>query len=151
MQDEGSTITSALGTLNFVGAGVTVTGGATATVTIPGGGGGGGATGGSAVIDFGAAPGSSVAEVVITGQASILTGSRIRAWVQGSIADHNAYEHSRILPGRLGLGIADVVAATGFTICAETELRLTGEAVSYTHLTLPTTLHECRSRWSPYH
>ena len=22
--------------------------------------------------------------------------------------------------------------------------------VSYTHLTLPTTLHECRSRWSPY-
>ena len=25
------------------------------------------------------------------------------------------------------------------------------EAVSYTHLTLPTTLHECRSRWSQYH
>ena len=23
--------------------------------------------------------------------------------------------------------------------------------VSYTHLTLPTTLHECRSRWSPDH
>ena len=22
-------------------------------------------------------------------------------------------------------------------------------SVSYTHLTLPTTLHECRSRWSP--
>ena len=26
-----------------------------------------------------------------------------------------------------------------------------GIPVSYTHLTLPTTLHECRSRWSPYH
>ena len=25
------------------------------------------------------------------------------------------------------------------------------KTVSYTHLTLPTTLHECRSRWSPYH
>ena len=25
------------------------------------------------------------------------------------------------------------------------------KSVSYTHLTLPTTLHECRSRWSPYH
>ena len=25
------------------------------------------------------------------------------------------------------------------------------DSVSYTHLTLPTTLHECRSRWSPYH
>ena len=25
------------------------------------------------------------------------------------------------------------------------------EPVSYTHLTLPTTAHSCRSRWSPYH
>ena len=25
------------------------------------------------------------------------------------------------------------------------------EAVSYTHLTLPTMLAQCRSRWSPYH
>ena len=24
-------------------------------------------------------------------------------------------------------------------------------AVSYTHLTLPTRCHRCRSRWSPYH
>jgi hypothetical protein len=40
VQDEGANITTALGTLNFVGAGVTVTGGATATVTIPSGGGG---------------------------------------------------------------------------------------------------------------
>ena len=24
-------------------------------------------------------------------------------------------------------------------------------AVSYTHLTLPTTIIRCRSRWSPYH
>ena len=23
--------------------------------------------------------------------------------------------------------------------------------VSYTHLTLPTNMHVCRSRWSPYH
>ena len=27
----------------------------------------------------------------------------------------------------------------------------TFEAVSYTHLTLPTIAAECRSRWSPYH
>ena len=25
------------------------------------------------------------------------------------------------------------------------------KTVSYTHLTLPTSLAECRSRWSPYH
>ena len=28
---------------------------------------------------------------------------------------------------------------------------ITPEAVSYTHLTLPTIAAECRSRWSPYH
>ena len=31
------------------------------------------------------------------------------------------------------------------------ETHLGKGTVSYTHLTLPTTLHECRSRWSPYH
>ena len=29
--------------------------------------------------------------------------------------------------------------------------RAVGIAVSYTHLTLPTILRSCRSRWSPYH
>ena len=29
--------------------------------------------------------------------------------------------------------------------------RLADESVSYTHLTLPTILRSCRSRWSPYH
>ena len=34
----------------------------------------------------------------------------------------------------------------------EGEILIDGiNTVSYTHLTLPTTLHECRSRWSPYH
>ena len=31
------------------------------------------------------------------------------------------------------------------------ELNKLLEAVSYTHLTLPTKLEWCRSRWSPYH
>ena len=31
------------------------------------------------------------------------------------------------------------------------DIGLNAPTVSYTHLTLPTTLHECRSRWSPYH
>ncbi|MGL6208733.1 MAG: hypothetical protein ACRC14_02745 [Paracoccaceae bacterium] len=92
-----------------------------------GGGGGGGATGGSAVLDFGTPPGSGVTSAVVTGQAGILSGSRIRAWIQGSTADHNAYEHTRILPGRIGLAAGDVVVGTGFTIHAETELRLTGD------------------------
>ena len=31
------------------------------------------------------------------------------------------------------------------------EIQSASEAVSYTHLTLPTTVQGCRSRWSPYH
>ena len=34
-----------------------------------------------------------------------------------------------------------------FILVAMKELK----TVSYTHLTLPTTRHQCRSRWSPYH
>ena len=33
----------------------------------------------------------------------------------------------------------------------DTPLQTGIKAVSYTHLTLPTTRHQCRSRWSPYH
>ena len=46
-----------------------------------------------------------------------------------------------LIPNRLaGLGLTAFGAGL-----------LTMYSVSYTHLTLPTTLHECRSRWSPYH
>ena len=85
------------------------------------------ATGGSATIDFGAAPGSSTASIAVTGQTGLIAGSRIKTWVAGSTSDHNEYEHSRIFPNRVGLGIGDVVAGTGFTIHAETEMRLTGD------------------------
>ena len=34
---------------------------------------------------------------------------------------------------------------------AEDIKALSDEPVSYTHLTLPTIQHWCRSRWSPYH
>ena len=57
------------------------------------------------------------------------------------------------LPGKGVTGVA--VVPLGFVSDhmevlwdLDTEAR---DAVSYTHLTLPTTLHECRSRWSPYH
>ena len=33
----------------------------------------------------------------------------------------------------------------------ESSGKTTVTSVSYTHLTLPTTRHQCRSRWSPYH
>ena len=59
---------------------------------------------------------------------------------------------------------SDVMACrqTGFAMLAETNPQevmdlapvahmAALEAVSYTHLTLPTILRSCRSRWSPYH
>lgn len=99
----------------------------------PSGAGGGAADAGAslssgvAVIDFGAAPGASTAEIAITGQDGIAADASVAVWVQGdSTADHNAYEHSRIFPAHLGLSTADVVAGTGFTIIAASELRLTG-------------------------
>ena len=50
--------------------------------------------------------------------------------------------------GEIVAGRADVVMIMG---SENTSSIRYFKAVSYTHLTLPTTLHECRSRWSPYH
>lgn len=79
---------------------------------------------GAAVLDFGAAPGSSSASVAVTGQGSILSTSHVEAWLMAeATASHNAIEHL-IVPMQVRCG--DVVAGTGFTIHAATELRLTG-------------------------
>lgn len=88
---------------------------------------GGGLTGGSATIDFGAAPGTNVATSAITGVPGILAGSRVRAWIAGSTADHNAYEHQTVLPMEVALSTHSIVAGTGFSVTAATDLRLTGQ------------------------
>ena len=38
-----------------------------------------------------------------------------------------------------------------FVLLIRFQLKVRSYAVSYTHLTLPTTIGWCRSRWSPYH
>ncbi len=82
---------------------------------------------GTATLAFGAAPGTNVVQTVITGQTGITSAARVNVWFQGgSTADHNASEHSFIFPSRVGLSAGSIVADTGFTITAETELRLTG-------------------------
>ena len=72
-----------------------------------------GATG-TATVNFGAFPGASDAVVVITGQASIVLGSYVEAWLRPeATADHSADEHVfetiRVVAG-------NIVAGTGFTI-----------------------------------
>lgn len=88
---------------------------------------GGGATGGTAVLDFGTAPGGNTASVAVTGQAGILSGSRVRAWIMGSTADHNAYEHQTVLPLGVAVTAGSIVAGTGFTIYGTSDMRLTGD------------------------
>ena len=77
---------------------------------------GGGGNTGTATVDFGAFPGSSHASVVVTGQAGIVAGSIVQAWVRPvATADHSADEH---MLETLKVVASDIVAGTGFTINA---------------------------------
>lgn len=83
-------------------------------------------TTGQAVVDFGPAPGGSLASVAVTGQAGIGAAAAPDAFMLGSdsTADHNDYEHM-ITPIRLT--VSGVTAGTGFTINAAClDLRLSG-------------------------
>jgi hypothetical protein len=84
-----------------------------------------GATG-TANVNFGAAPGSQVATVAVTGQTGILTGSAVEAWIQGTISttDHNVVEHQTV---PMVCRIASITAGTGFTIRCSSDWRLTGQ------------------------
>jgi hypothetical protein len=86
-----------------------------------------GATG-TATIDFGSAPGTNSASTSIVGQIGITSESDVEAWFMGvdSTSSHNAYEHS-ILPLAVSLSITSIAGDTGFTVTANTRLRLTGQ------------------------
>lgn len=106
VQDEGVNITTGLSTLNFVGAGVAVTGGATATVTIPGGG------GGSAVvyeetIDFTVGRRSGVFAVNVPGA---LTSQRVVASISGNMPGGVSFDELEM----------DPLAVTGYVSAADT-------------------------------
>lgn len=69
---------------------------------------------GTAVLDFGAAPGSDTATVAVTGQGAIATTSHVEAWVRPeATAAHSVDEHCM---AQVDFFAADIVAATGFTI-----------------------------------
>lgn len=76
-----------------------------------------GATG-TGSLDFGAFPGATDATLVITGQAGIVAGSLVEAWLRPvATADHSIDEH-RVEEIQV---VADtIVAATGFTIFGRT-------------------------------
>lgn len=74
---------------------------------------------GTASVNFGAFPGTTDTSIAITGQAGILSGSLVEAWlIPVATAEHSADEHLiegvRIMAG-------NIVAGTGFTIYARKE------------------------------
>lgn len=78
------------------------------------GGGGGSGNAGSAVLDFGVFPGSSDANIVVTGQASIVAGSILEAWIRPvNSSDHTADEH---MIETIKIYAGNIIAGTGFTI-----------------------------------
>lgn len=114
VEDEGVPQTQRT-TLNFVGGGVSAAdvGGKT-VVTITGSASG---SSGITTIDFGAFPGSSDTSVEITGQAGIIAGSLVNAWlVATATADHSVDEH-RIESVDVMAG--NIQAGTGFTVYAQ--------------------------------
>ena len=71
---------------------------------------------GTTTVDFGAFPGKSDTSVTVTGQATILAGSLVEAWLSPvATADHTADEH---LVETIKVIAGNVVAGTGFTIYA---------------------------------
>lgn len=69
---------------------------------------------GTATLTFGAFPGVSDASVAVTGQAAILSGSLVEAWVfPATTADHSPDEH---IVESLRVMAGNVIAGTGFTI-----------------------------------
>lgn len=69
---------------------------------------------GTATLDFGAFPGKSDASVAVIGQAGIIAGSLVEAWIMpAATADHTDTEH---MVETLKVFAATIVAGTGFTI-----------------------------------
>ena len=70
----------------------------------------------TATVDFGAAPYQTEASLAVTGQAAILAGSLVEAFMMpATTADHSVDEH-RV--ENIRFVVTDVIAATGFTIRA---------------------------------
>lgn len=69
---------------------------------------------GTADLDFGAFPGKTDATVTVTGEAGIVAGSLVEAWLRPvDTADHKAEEHTL---NQVAVTAGNIVAGTGFTI-----------------------------------
>jgi hypothetical protein len=77
---------------------------------------------GTAIIDFGAFPGSNEASVAVTGQSAISSDSNTDAWIVASATSDHTASDAAYAAALIGISTSDLVAGTGFTIqarCAE--------------------------------
>lgn len=83
---------------------------------------------GTAIIDFGAFPGSNETSVTVTGQTAILATSKAEAYIMGdeSTVDHTAQDH-RYVGLWLALTCGTPTASTGFTIYGRSTEKLQGQ------------------------
>lgn len=79
---------------------------------------------GSAVLDFGPAPGGNYASVTVTGQTDIKSSAQADAWLMAvESADHNAIEHL-LVP--MNVRVGNIIAGASFDIMGYSPMRLTG-------------------------
>ena len=85
---------------------------------------------GGTTVSFGAFPGASDTSATVTGQAGIVSGSRVRAWIQATAtADHSADEHWL---ETLDVLAGNIVPGTGFTIYAKNTDKAAGGGPQHT-------------------
>jgi len=83
---------------------------------------------GSAILDFGATPGTNIVSVEVSGQTNILTSSNVKAFIMGESTisgstGHNAYEHA-VLASKITLTCGDIVTGC-FRITGYSDIRMT--------------------------
>lgn len=83
---------------------------------------------GTAIINFGAYPGSNEASAAVTGQAEITEAAKAEAFFMAddTTPDHTAADH-RWAPVFISLSCGAATAATGFTIHARSTQKMQGQ------------------------
>lgn len=82
---------------------------------------------GSAVIDFGAYPGSNEASVTVTGQSTILSTTNVEAWLMAEPATGHTINDATYAALLIALTCGAPTAATGFTIYARSAEKMQGQ------------------------
>lgn len=84
---------------------------------------------GSAVIDFGAYPGSNEAGVTVTGQTEITALSHAEAWLMAEPSSNHTANDAAYAAALMALSCAIPTAGVGFTINARSTEKLQGQFI----------------------